>query len=259
VSHFYAVVLVPRESTDIEYEVKKLLASYDEDIQVEEYDKKCWCVNREARSAGWKAAEDKFGSFNDLRESYWKKIKIKIPSHIKFGSDEYWRRESEAKEELDWGEFTSHFTSYSDQFTKNHPDYDKPSLECDECSGGGTYKSNYNPDSKWDWWVIGGRWDGVINSNPRDDRNGGFNFGDEHHQLKHNTISTVDYLKTCKEDNNQYPFALVTPNGEWCEKGKMGWFAMVADEKEIDNWNDTVNYILEKYNDCIAVGCDLHI
>ena len=31
-------------------------------------------------------------------------------------------------------------------------------------------------------------------------------------------------------------FAVITPDGEWHEKGKMGWWACVSDEKE--NWND---------------------
>ena len=31
-------------------------------------------------------------------------------------------------------------------------------------------------------------------------------------------------------------FAVITPDGEWHEKAKMGWWACVSDEKE--NWND---------------------
>jgi len=28
------------------------------------------------------------------------------------------------------------------------------------------------------------------------------------------------------------PFAVVTPDGQWHEKGRMGWFGLVANEKE---------------------------
>jgi len=31
---------------------------------------------------------------------------------------------------------------------------------CDECHGTGTVMSTCNPKSKWDWWVVGGRWAG---------------------------------------------------------------------------------------------------
>jgi len=73
-SHFYTVVLVPKDTDDIEAKVEELLAPYNENIEVEEYDKKCWCVNRKAHDAGWKSAEDKFGPFGDLRKSFWDKI-----------------------------------------------------------------------------------------------------------------------------------------------------------------------------------------
>jgi hypothetical protein len=29
--------------------------------------------------------------------------------------------------------------------------------KCGECKGTGIYKSTYNPNSKWDWYSIGGR------------------------------------------------------------------------------------------------------
>jgi len=152
-----------------------------------------------------------------------------------------------------------HFTKYANTIEKNHPLYNKPSADCDDCNGTGFYKSTYNPDSKWDWWVIGGRWDGTIQNNYRSDENGGFNFGSEHHQLKYNTISCKDFLKSIKEDESQCPYSLVTPKGEWCEKGKMGWWGISSNEKDVEKWHETINKILEQYNDCIAVGCDLHI
>jgi hypothetical protein len=40
-------------------------------------------------------------------------------------------------------------------------------------------------------------------------------------------------------------FALIK-QGEWCERGKMGWWACVSDEKEADNWQRQVNKLLEE-------------
>ena len=55
------------------------------------------------------------------------------------------------------------------------------------------------------------------------------------------------------------PFAILTPDGEWCEKGKMGWWGMVSGRKDENDWEASVKEIYAKYHDCVAVGCDLHI
>ena len=38
----------------------------------------------------------------------------------------------------------------------------EPLASCDECEGLGTVLSTYNPASKWDWYEIGGRWEGEL-------------------------------------------------------------------------------------------------
>ena len=38
-------------------------------------------------------------------------------------------------------------------------------------SGVAFHMSTYNPDSKWDWWVIGGRWAGMLPLKPGVHRN----------------------------------------------------------------------------------------
>lgn len=113
---------------------------------------------------------------------------------------------------------------------------------------------SYNPNSKWDWWEIGGRWDGIIRNNRQSSKNG-FNFNEKHYTLNNNTVKVEQLINDCQ----QYPFAIVAPDGEWYEKGKMGWWACVADEKEKDLWEKQCREVFEKYKDCFAVGCDLHI
>jgi hypothetical protein len=125
-------------------------------------------------------------------------------------------------------------------------------------SGGGVdeqglYRlSTYNPQSKWDWWVIGGRWNGEVRSAPGNDETG-FNFGREYHQLPENMLPVKELQAplSC--------FALVTPDGEWHERGEMGWFGMVANEKEQDDWEREVADILQKHQEDILVGVDCHI
>jgi hypothetical protein len=117
----------------------------------------------------------------------------------------------------------------------------------------GLYRlSTYNPQSKWDWWVIGGRWNGKVRSAPRNDETG-FNFGSEYHQLPENMLP-VKELQTPLSC-----FALVTPDGVWHEQGEMGMFGMVANEKEEEVWQREVAEILQKHQSDILVGVDCHI
>lgn len=257
-SHFYTVVLVNKDTQNIEDEVEKLLAPYNENIKVEEYDRKCYCINSIASSESWKMAEEKHGSFDNLRNSYWKKVEQLMPSGITTMDKDYWHKREEISEKVDWKQHVQHFTQYAEEKEKAHPAYQKPDPKCSECKGSGTYKSTYNPDAKWDWWVIGGRWDGTIKNNYQSS-DGGFNFGAKHHGVENNTTPTSEFLKMVQNDPKQYPYALITPRGEWCEKGKMGWFGMSSDEKNVDTWHSTVQAILKQYENCVAVGCDLHI
>jgi hypothetical protein len=55
------------------------------------------------------------------------------------------------------------------------------------------------------------------------------------------------------------PFAILTPDGEWHEKGEMGWFGMVKDEKKVAEWTNTVKEIYGKYPDAILIAVDVHI
>lgn len=232
-SHFFTVVLVPASalSQDIEAKVSELLAPFDEEIEVPEYQRECWCLSSVARHHARTVAEAKVGKLGDFRKRYWE-----LPDP-----------------KPEWMEFIKEYLTCEEEAEKAHPLYGKPNPECSECHGTGTYPSTYNPRSKWDWWRIGGRWDGEIQGNRRDDGEGGFNFGDDHKQLRHN-IALVSDLKpdfSC--------FAILTPEGEWIERGAMGWWGVVSGEKDAEVWQEQIRTVFAKYRDCIAVGCDLHI
>lgn len=131
----------------------------------------------------------------------------------------------------------------------------KADPKCIECEGTGEHQTTYNPMSKWDWWVIGGRFDGKVSKSgkPRTSEDGGFNFGEEHHQVEHNSCLVKDLPRRFST------FAVVTPDGEWHEKGEMGWWGMVSHEKKLDDWGKEVAKILTKYGDYLAIGVDYHI
>jgi len=255
-SHFFTVVLVPKDTQDIEAKIEELMAPYDENLKVDEYDTGCWCVNSKAQMAGVKAAEARW-SMESIRKAFWNEVSNELSlMGITSGDSNFWEEQDKVAAKLNWSERTKGYFNYQEQTTKQHPMYNKPEPDCEDCQGTGFHKTTYSPASKWDWYVIGGRWDGAIQNNPRSSDNG-FNFGDQHHQLQYNTIPVSDYLKICREDKGQYPFSIVLPAGQWCEKGKMGWFGITADEKS--DWKETADKLLEKHQDCIAVGVDCHI
>jgi hypothetical protein len=107
--------------------------------------------------------------------------------------------------------------------------------------GDGEPTSTYNPNSKWDWFVIGGRWDGWIN-----DRESG------KRAIVDNIASTGDALQ-----RNKIPHALITPDGQWHEHGKMGWWGIMLTENE--GWEAEARAILAQYPDCHVLILDAHI
>jgi hypothetical protein len=101
--------------------------------------------------------------------------------------------------------------------------------------------STYNPDSKWDWWVIGGRWDGWITG------------------TKASGEAVADNIANTSEaiERNIIPHAIITPDGQWHERGQMGWWAILITENE--GWNAQAKEILASYPGHHLLILDAHI
>ena len=101
--------------------------------------------------------------------------------------------------------------------------------------------STYNPNSKWDWYVIGGRWDGWLHNR----KAGGESLAD-------NTALTEQVIA-----RDKITHAIVTPDGQWFERGQMGWWAILLTENE--NWDREAQAILARYPGHKLVLVDAHI
>lgn len=101
--------------------------------------------------------------------------------------------------------------------------------------------STSNPCGKWDWYVIGGRWDGWIHDRETDGES-----------LADNMASTEHTLKLDKTTH-----AIITPDGVWHERGRMGWWAMLLTEAE--DWDDRVRSILSQFPGHQVVIVDAHV
>ena len=111
--------------------------------------------------------------------------------------------------------------------------------------------STSNPDCKWDWYRIGGRWDGWITGNERAS-DGGFNFGPEHETVANNIATAEQAL-----ERGKIPHAIVTPGGQWHEHGQLGWFGNLLSEN--DGWETEAREILARYRGHRIVILDAHI
>jgi len=258
-SHFVTLVILPNEEFDnTDEKLTELFAPYNENMEVEPYMRECYCVGDEALAEIREGVECQLGDlgihgdwFHRIRQEALKKAGI-----TDFKDDAQWEKAQAIEAELDsrWQkEVAKPRENLRKKLLAEHPKAKDPDPECEECKGTGEYESTYNPKSKWDWWVVGGRWDGSIQGDQRSSENG-FNFGEQHHQYQNNICTTESLVEKL-----YVPFAIITPDGEWHERGEMCWFAVVANEKDGVCWEDTVFQIYNAYPNHFAVACDLHI
>lgn len=133
--------------------------------------------------------------------------------------------------------------------------------------------SERNENARWDWWMVGGRWSGFLqlDYDPAEDpRNietcdlckgtGKRNDGPGQQQRRIDPTYTcngcggkgkaVKWPTQWAQDvpGNQCqikdlpagvrPSLAVVHEGKWYERGKMGWFGVVHNEKPDDQWNE---------------------
>lgn len=241
-SHFVTLVIIPGNTPeeDIGYTVERMLEPYSEHLSVTEYETDCFCIGVLAHAEVEAKVNEKY-DLEQLREQFHSLPKNK-------------------RTDKKWDELIAPRMELRKQLLDAHPMKGKPNPNCESCRGTGTRISQYNPDSKWDWWVIGGRWDGWIHGPEREkvcrDKEGGFNFGDEHHQVKNNCrrVSEIPI-----DDPHYIPFSILTPENAWVASGDMGWWAIVSNEMPGEQWHQSVKAILAKYPEHLAVAVDCHI
>src|ERR1051325_2307166 len=96
-------------------------------------------------------------------------------------------------------------------FRKRDKRYGKVDPSCEICHGTGKIKTTYNEFACFDWYEIGGRWDGALGGTKR-----------ESNVLWRNSSRVSDL------PNGYCFFAIVTPNGSWHEQ----WQFMKAKRSE---------------------------
>ena len=137
-----------------------------------------------------------------------------------------------------------------------------------QLNANGDLLSTYNPDSKWDWYDIGGRWQGLlILKGNKEGLRGSPSFGEKMSEgydgafvsdidfaaMKRRDAAEIDPYEKAMEDaelrgiflgredycermTTFHTYAAVTPDGEWHAAGEMGWFEPSETPEEERAW-----------------------
>lgn len=137
-SHFTVAVIT--KGAPSEEDIAKLLAPYDENQEVLHYISKEELIARR-RKCITDYAESTYAEYLKDKEGYLKKYGDKV-DHIRYLTKEF-------PKQLKWTDEEC----YQDEISG----YDEEDIMPD-----GSLRSTYNPQSKWDWWQVGGRWAGYL-------------------------------------------------------------------------------------------------
>ena len=136
--------------------------------------------------------------------------------------------------------------------------------EPSEIGAEGEVYSERNPNSKWDWFQIGGRWTGLLKLregiNPIAPLN--FSWGwEEADKAKFiNENRTDSALKRDIANLDEVVCFALLKDGKWYERGKMGWWAFVSNEKPDETWDKEFKELIMGLPDDTLISIyDCHI
>ena len=214
-SHFVTLVFTKENGRTVE----ELLAPYDENIVYAPY------VQYTREQAIAKIRKEIEDYKNGFYAEYLSNPKKYEESHSNVEHINYLKNEFPKK--LEWTDDEC----YEDI---------KWSFDEDMVKSNGDLLSIYNPNSKWNWYTIGGRFNNYLKTLSGKTTNEDY-------------VSKIDW-------EDILPFAFVTPIGEWHERGKMGWWACVFNEKATDNWESEFKEFLGSLDeDTIVTVVDCYI
>lgn len=257
----YTVAVISRTGT--EEEVAELLAPFDESIEVEKY---IYRTKEQIIEDGRSYHEDALERIKDFD-------KDKLIDILTNPGYDWYRQVLTAQTPQDFYDIEAN----TDMVDKEGNEY-----------------STYNPNSKWDWWDIGGRWRRSLrdyNGNYHDTlriSEWDYNYiypeavekysrfwdvavegAERTEEEKIRVFYTPEYYLKKYGNKSNYikammtfsTYALLTPDGEWLEPGKMGWFGMSgADPVDEGKWERDFTSLIDTFDkDMYITIVDCHI
>ncbi|MFS7238173.1 hypothetical protein [Carnobacterium divergens] len=266
-SHFTVAVISKKGTPE---EVEKLLAPFDENKEVPHYISKEEIITIERN----KIEEYKNETYKEYLDNPEKYSEGCGESHLNYVKNEFPKKLKWTDEEL-----------YQEGIR-----YEEETIQPD-----GSVFSSYNPKSEWDWYQIGGRWKGLLRkknglkvdsckiddldlSKDKEMYDKAIRYWEvvvDHSEIKEEenkadfgSFYNEGYFVRTFGTKEQYAeiqsslrtYALITPEGEWLSKGKMGWFGLSDESKEsVENYNELFVSTIEKNKDCFITIVDCHI
>lgn len=224
-SHYLTYVLIPSDAEEIEATVANLLAPYDENLEVDEYETACQCRRLKARRRATEMVEKELG-------------KITEPEGLLNA-----RTKAEYKQIAWWYGLIANRSEVEKLIREQLLKTEDPDPDCFYCDGTGIRRTRFNPKGRFDWWQIG--------------RTSIEPFADC--SKDYPEIDYVGYIapvKTLDLNTVEIPNGIVTPDGTWHERGTRGAFGIYECIKP--DWHLTAIEILEQHKDKLLVVVDYH-
>ena len=115
-------------------------------------------------------------------------------------------------------------------------------IEAEDLDEDGNEWSTSNPNAKWDYWRVGGRWAGRLHLKPGatghlEPLSWEWDHGDRDERPSPTLHADQAMKRDVDLDATQEAgasYAVLLPDGEWIARGEMGWFGFSRDDVEAD-------------------------
>jgi hypothetical protein len=242
-SHFVGIVLVKRKSTlFLERSIAKLVAPYSENRRVPAYQRPCSCIDLAILDIVELEADAKFGSYEVYRQRFSQQIEA--DAQLRSEQETYGNTlfaPDDCKLSRAWAELTADRRAFEEARKQALKSSTQPDPKCEQCNGTGSYRTTYNPQSKWDWYEVGGRWKGCLGADK--------DIAPATHWL--NLLESSPDTST--------PYCVVTPDGQWHGRGEMGWWGVSSGDRQTEAWRKEVLCLARQHQNGLAVVVDFHI
>lgn len=192
--------------------LEEILAPFDENIKVPHYITKQEIID-EQRKSFERYRDTTYAEYLKNPEEYIKNHS-NHESHIKYLTEDFPKK-------FDWSD--------EDFYKEGLAYYDEDRVQPD-----GSVCDTHNPNSKWDWYQIGGRWSGKLKIK-YDEVGEEEDYTSDWAKIKH-----IDFSPD--EDGEPFcTYAVITANGQWHSPGEMHWFSSSETDDEWEDWEK--NYV----------------
>jgi hypothetical protein len=221
--HSLVFVMVPPSVPDRDAAVSRLLEGASRDYDT--YEVPCSCIGEVAFAEAWRQVDGSSEGQQWLRE-------------LELARE---RQDTTAERDVLRQRYKRFLSA-----NRAHPQFGLVTADCEICQGRGVNEMSRNPAQHYDWWQIGGRWDGLL---------GAFS------EIGPN-VARIQDLRS-----GICPAAVVTDEGDWFEGPATlpsnAEFRELADIPEeelaaLASWKQTLAQLVESYRGHLVVAVDCH-